>query len=63
MVMRANPKKTKKQIYSWGVQHFANEPVANATLLQRSAVTYKMSTGMPYLQAHSEVNIYTYTHI
>mmetsp|Transcript_55365 Transcript_55365/g.81387 ORF Transcript_55365/g.81387 Transcript_55365/m.81387 type:complete len:686 (-) Transcript_55365:79-2136(-) len=55
MVMLANPTETKKRIYSRSAQSFANEPVAHATYLQRSAVTFKMSTGTPFLQAHREV--------
>jgi len=55
MVLMANPGKTKKQIHSRGITKFANEPVLHANLLQRSAVTYKMSKGMDHRKAHMEV--------
>jgi len=37
------------------VTGFANEPVLHAQLLQRSAMTYKMSNGQDYVEAAKEV--------
>jgi hypothetical protein len=55
MCMKANPWKTRQQIYSRTVIAHANEPVLHATLLQRTAVTFRMSQGEDYLKAHASV--------
>jgi hypothetical protein len=55
MVLMANPGKNRKQIYSRTVIAHANEPVLHAMLLQRTAVTFRMSQGEDYLKAHASV--------
>ena len=55
MVLMANPEKTRKQIYSRTVTAHANEPVLHAMLLQRTAVTFRMSQGEDYRKAHESV--------
>ena len=48
--------KSKKQIYRKGLTEMANEPVFHAQLLQRSAMTYRMSAqNQDYLTAAKEV--------
>lgn len=48
--------KSKSQIYKKGLTEMANEPVNHALLLQRSAMTWRMSAfGQDYLTAAKEV--------
>lgn len=56
MVMKANPQiKSKQQVYSRSIMAFANEPIINATFLQRSAVTARMKRGEDHRTAHKAV--------
>jgi hypothetical protein len=56
MVLIANPQmESKKQVYSRSITAFANEPILDATRLQRTAVTARMKQGMDHRAAHKAV--------